>query len=389
MYQADYQDGGIVNLMTSISLGMGAEPGPYAPARLLGADEIGAARQVVLLIIDGLGELFFRADPGELAGAHRGALSSVFPSATAAAVSSFFTGVAPQQHAVTGWHLYLRELGMVVKSLPFVPRFGGAPLTEWGRSPELMLRRPSLFPRLECQVRQVAPRKIVSSPYNRLATGGVASHAFDDFSQCCAHIVKLARLGGHGGHDRQFISAYWPQLDSLAHQHGIASDVVRRHWRDLRSDIAGLARQLAGSDSLLLVTADHGFIDTRPESVVDLADHPSLAECLALPLCGEPRAAFAYVRPGRCRDFEQYVREVLGEAFELHASEALLAAGWFGLGTPAPQLRERIGDYVLIPKGDHVIHESLGDERGWPGMIGVHGGCSEAEMLVPLLALEC
>jgi len=389
MYKADYQGGGIVNLMTSISLGLGAEPGPYAPARLLDADEIGAARQVVLLVVDGLGELFFRTDPGELAGAHRGALSSVFPSATAAAVSSFFTGVAPQQHAVTGWHLYLRELGMVVKSLPFVPRFGGASLTDWGRSPELMLRRPSLFPRLDCEVRQVAPQQIVASPYNRLATGNAVTYAFDDFQQCCRHIAQLACLGDHSSRRRQFISAYWPQLDSLAHQHGIDSTAVRKHWRELRSGITELARELAGSDSLLLVTADHGFIDTRPESVVELADHPNLAECLSLPLCGEPRAAFAYVRPGRCRDFEQYVQEVLGNAFELHASEALLAAGWFGLGTPAPELHQRIGDYVLIPRGDQVIHESLGDERGWPGMIGVHGGCSEAEMLVPLLALEC
>ena len=41
----------------------------------------------------------------------------MFPPTTAAAVTTLLTATAPQQHAVTGWFLYLRELGTVTAFL--------------------------------------------------------------------------------------------------------------------------------------------------------------------------------------------------------------------------------------------------------------------------------
>lgn len=385
MIKPDFDGGGIVNLMTSLTLGLGGEPGPYAAASALNPDEVAAARNVMLVIIDGLGDHFFNAHEGPLGSWRRGRLSSVFPSSTAPAISSIVTGVGPEQHAVTGWHMSFREAGMVVKTLPFVPRIGGPQLTELGVDPRLMLCRPSLFDRLPVSVTQVMPAHILNSPYNRTAAGGAQGIGYRDYAQFLATCTKLVRRN----RERQFIYAYWPELDSLAHQHGIGSHQAQDHWRMLARGLLRLQDQLAGSDTLLLVSADHGFLDIRPESVVELSQHPVMSECLSQPLCGEPRSTFCYVHPGRTRDFEQYVNEHLSHAFELHASEELLVGGWFGHGAPSEQIHSRIGDYTLMPREDYVIHESLGSESGWPGMIGVHGGSSEAEMYVPLLVQHC
>jgi hypothetical protein len=116
---------------------------------------------------------------------------------------------------------------------------------------------------------------------------------------------------------------------------------------------------------------------------VRLADHPELAECLALPLCGEPRAAFCYVRPDRVERFTAYCRDRLGDRFDLHPSQDLLDAELFGTGTPHPRLHERIGDYILIARGHALIRDQLPTEKDFR-QIGVHGGLSPEELYVPL-----
>jgi hypothetical protein len=86
--------------------------------------------------------------------------------------------------------------------------------------------------------------------------------------------------------------------------------------------------------------------------------------------------------------FERYCQDLLGERFQLHRSRALLDAGLFGLGEPNPRLAERIGDYTLIARGNHVIREHLPFETPFR-QIGVHGGLSAAELMVPLCRMHC
>jgi hypothetical protein len=47
-------------------------------------------------------------------------------------------------------------------------------------------------------------------------------------------------------------------------------------------------------------------------------------------------------------------------------------------------LTERIGDYVLLMKDRYIISDWLPVEKRYHH-VGVHGGVSEAEMLVPVV----
>ncbi|MGD2083655.1 MAG: phosphodiesterase, partial [Chromatiales bacterium] len=116
-----------------------------------------------------------------------------------------------------------------------------------------------------------------------------------------------------------------------------------------------------------------------------LEDHPELGETLLLPLCGEPRAAYCYVRAGATSDFESYVREELGHCVDLRHSGDILDAGLFGMGSPHPRLAQRIGDFTLLMRDHYVIKDWLPFERRYE-QIGVHGGLSADEMYVPLIA---
>jgi hypothetical protein len=107
-----------------------------------------------------------------------------------------------------------------------------------------------------------------------------------------------------------------------------------------------------------------------------------------MPLCGEPRLAFCYVHPDRTEAFERYITGRLGAAAQLCRSEQLLEQQRFGLGTPHPRLRDRIGHYALLMQENYVITGTLAGERPLHH-IGVHGGLSPHEMYVPLISLDC
>lgn len=120
MLKPDYHNS-IVNLVASLSnaLGVGAEK--YEPLALLEGLKL-SDRPLILLIVDGLGDNFLQRHRHSFLLRHRRIkLSSVFPPTTATAITSFFTGVGPQQHGITGWYTYFRELGTVVTVLPLFP----------------------------------------------------------------------------------------------------------------------------------------------------------------------------------------------------------------------------------------------------------------------------
>lgn len=381
MHKSDY-DRSIVNLTASLAAAWGAGDTGYAPLAELPPDQL-RGRPVALLLIDGLGAALLQQFPdSHLARARIGTLSSVLPSTTASAITTLATGVAPQQHAITGWHMWLRELGSVATILPFGPRHGGAAYDSAGWSPAQFIGAPPLYDRIDVPATVLSPSWIADSAYSR-ATGGRARRlGYSSMEDFFARLVTLLADGRP-----QYVYAYWTELDSLAHEHGAASRQVREHFRALDRAFAAACAALRGSGALLLACADHGFIDTDETRTLHLADHPRLYDMLTLPLCGEPRTVFCYLRTGREADFLAYVRAELDAACTAVPGAQLIAEGWFGHGTPHPRLHERVGDYVLLMQENYVLRDRLGNEKPFRQR-GVHGGVSAGELEVPLLRYE-
>ncbi|MGB9129206.1 MAG: alkaline phosphatase family protein [Thiobacillus sp.] len=375
----DYHGGSLVNLMSSITAALGGN-GPYPPLTALPPQHLADARHVILLVIDGLGHDFLIGRDSALRRNLRSPLTSVFPSTTASAIPTFLTGLAPQQHGLTGWHMYFREIGAIAAPLPFRVRAGRHSLRDAGVTPETLFGLTPLFDRLPLPCHVVGPKHIIHSDFNVALSGKAKRHGYDTLDEMFNLIGGLLRSEA----PRSYVHAYWPQLDSLAHEYGITSPQVAEAFAALDAGFARLVDVARDSGSRIIVTADHGFIDTSAEETIDLDDHPGLRDTLLLPLCGEPRMAYAYVRTGREKPFEDYVRERLADRVQLFKSADVLQKGWLGPGEAHPALRDRIGDYVLIPRGRAILRDWL---RGEPRHthIGVHGGLTAAEMIVPLV----
>ncbi|MBK5968907.1 alkaline phosphatase family protein [Thiorhodovibrio litoralis] len=384
MIKPDYAGGGIVNLMSSLLRARGGDSS-LPEASLLPSAELAGHRHLVLIVIDGLGADWLTAQaPNGFLSAHRlGALTSVFPSTTAAAVTSFLTGVPPAQHGVTGWFTWLRELGCVMKMLPGQPRCGGQ--GNWGMVEDLswLFSCPSVFGRIATGSTLISPKQIAHSAFSRAHAGPARVRPYrnlKDFFRQIEQAIKRTRAPS-------YIYAYWSELDHLGHKHGIDSPAASAHLHQLDQGLAALSQRLSGHDACLLVTADHGQLDCTAADQTQIADHPELADCLRMPLCGEPRAAFCYTRGDSMEAFEQAVHSALNGRFDLMHSQQLMDQGFFGPGDPHPELRHRIGDIVLLGRDSAVIGDHLPTEKPFK-QVGVHGGLSRAEMLVPLCLIR-
>lgn len=382
----DYHGGSIVNLMASLVAGMGGGDIGYVPLAALEAEAVARHRHAILLVVDGLGyEQLIRTEPGvALRRGLKGRITSVFPSTTATAITTFLTATAPQQHGLTGWFMFFRELGSIIAVLPFQDRHGGAGLEESGIDVERFFGHQPVFGRISRRCYTVAPQRIIDSAFNAVHTRGATRRGYATLPQFFDAIGKCL----DDGTTPSFTYAYWPELDRLAHEHGVSSPQVTTHLEELDAAFDYFIDAMRGRDAVVVVTADHGFIDTTPDSVVDLQAHPVLSDSLVMPLCGERRAAFCYVHPDKCGQFEDYVTTRLDREITLVRSAELVARGYFGLGTPHPRLSERIGHYALIMNGNFAVNDWVAGEYRHLE-VGVHGGLSAEEMFVPLIVFTC
>lgn len=384
----DYAGAGVVNLMQSVAVECGAAGPGYPPLGLTLPRALGEARNLVLLVIDGMGDALLQAaGQGTQLLAHRaGMLTSVFPSTTATAVTTLLTGLAPAQHGLTGWHMYLAEAGSVLAVLPLTRRVARPADREWPAlpPPQALFDQGGLFASVDRRSHVVSPVAITGSAFNRFHTERAIAHAYGVCGELFDCIADIARQGV----DRQYVYAYYDGLDSLSHRVGAYGAAAAAELRELDAGFARLLALLDGSDTTLLVTADHGFIDSPEARGIDLAQHPKLEAMLTQPLCGEPRLAYCQVAPERQGAFETYVARTLGHATRCVRSDALLGAGWFGPGTPNPRLAGRIGSHTLVMRENWTIRDWLPGERRYR-QIGVHGGVSTREMQVPLIFAHC
>jgi len=370
-----------VNLMASLSLSLGGGATGYEPLHNLQPETL-RGRPVILLVIDGMGAELLQRYPDSFLARHTlDTLSAVFPSTTASAVTSFATGVATQQHAITGWHMWLRELGSVATILPFVPRHGGSAYSRAGFSPRQFIGHAPIFDSLDVPVEVLSPEWIIHSDYTRATSGSARRHGYRHFDELLQKINALVSDGAP-----RFVYGYWAELDSLAHEFGANSHKVEKHLLEMDAALATFADTLRLSGALLLITADHGLIDTDAQHTLYVHEHPTIAEALTLPLCGEPRTAFCYLRPRHVLRFLDYVRNEWGHCCEIVESESLIEQGFFGRGDAHPTLSSRVGDYTLLMKENYIIRHRLPFEQPYT-QIGVHGGLSRAEMQVPLIAV--
>lgn len=380
----DYTGGSLLNLTASIVAARGGQA-IHPLLRDLDTAALSGTRNIVLLLLDGLGLEFLEAQPAGncLAANLRSGMTSVFPSTTTTAITTLLTGLSPREHGLMGWFSYWRSLDDVIAVLPFQRRRDRRSLSVDVPDPVAFFDHESLFDRLDTAGHVVVPANLAHSPYNASHSGDATIHPYKNVSGLFRHIARLVREP-----EQKYVYAYWPGIDHLAHEHGAASASVKSHFAAIDAACAELVAAIKGSDTTLIVTGDHGLIDVSSQMHIDLGSHVALQRRLSQPLCGERRVAYCHVRDGAADEFIAAAAGPFGDRFTFRRSHELIQDGWFGPGESHPELLSRIGDVTLLANGDASIKDWLpGERRYWH--IASHGGTSSAEMYIPLIVVDC
>ncbi|MCC7107342.1 MAG: alkaline phosphatase family protein [Chloroflexi bacterium] len=407
-----YDGRSLPNIGATVCRLLGAEP-PAATAELapglLPPALLEGVNAVVLLLVDGLGlrqleQAAAKGDAPFLAslmheaardtpGVGFASITSVFPSATMAALASLHTALPPTAHGVMGWTVFLEEVGAVVE----VARLGPAGRRGSYTDPALGGLDPIAFFGLDTVHRRLERGGVSSIAVGPVELGGSAfSVATQDGADCrpyyapsSALVLVNQALAERRLGERRLIYAYLSAVDTVAHRRGPWSDEQTEEVAVVDFLLGrGVERLERRGDVLLILTADHGHLHTDPALTIRLDQHPRLLDELLSPPSGERRMSYLHVKPGRIDAVRSYIqRELAGQAAVIPSDEAF-ARGWFGLGAPTVAARRRAGDLILLPIGEHQLVYVFDPQRPVIPFYGNHGALAPEEMEIPLLALR-
>ena len=357
----------------------------YQPLKSLSIENLKQSTNVVLMIIDGLGYEFLRQyGKGTEFNKHlKGKITTVFPSSTSAAMTSMYTGLSPQEHGMTAWHMFMKEFGDIIVPLPYVGRFSRNNIVEQLGITNLF-NLPSFLDKIKVKHYLVQGKDITDSHFTKTVAGRKTTRiGYKNTKDYFKQIRKIILSKG-----KKFIFAYYGKHDALCHDNGIRSRKVQEHFKQLNRELVRFKESIKNTNTTLIITADHGHMDVEESKIIHVEDHPLLEECLTLPLCGEFRFAYAYVKPSKEKQFVNYIKTKLKYCCDIYKSESLLKRGYFGQGKMYKNFEHRIGDYTLLMK-DHygIYHWPLYIKHAYRN-IGDHGGLSKEELFVPLIVIK-
>lgn len=358
-------------------------------------------RHVILVLADALGlrqfeqvlakEAAGQAEPvwqPLIARGTLGVLTSIVPSTTTAALTSLWTGLPAAGHAMTGYEIWLKEYSMIINGITHTPAvFNSDPggLRRAGFVPEGFLTVPSLGGHLAGQGVQSFAYHHTSIHRSSLSTmlqPGSRAVAYRTLSDLWLTLENMLK-GLNEGHSYHYV--YYGDLDELMHRYGPSDERVAQELSWFGRGLARFAARLRGrGDTLLLVAADHGQVDSTPDPRYDLRSSRELLDSLVMLPSGEPRLAYLYAKPGRAQRVPGLIEAAWPGEFSVYSSEQALEAGLLGLPVSAAA-RERTGDWIAAARGNAYLWWSARENI----MRGRHGGLSAEEMLVPLVMMEC
>ncbi|TYL40493.1 nucleotide pyrophosphatase [Natronococcus pandeyae] len=320
-------------------------------------------------------------------------LTSIFPSETAAALTTVHTGRSPVEHGLLGWFQYLESAEQIIETLPF-QTLEGESLAD--ASPASDTRE--LFDGETVTVYEgareagidsyaIQPDEFVESGYTRATTAGAERVGYDTVADLAVTIRRTLEDSS----DPTYVYAYEPTIDAISHAEGTGTERYRTTLdailKRLRHELVDRLDPDVAERTLLLVTADHGIVDTVPEENVETTEWdewPALRETFRRDAAGEPRLptgsprnVHVHVQPDRFEEAREIVESnLVGRTF---TREEALERGLFGPGTPSSLFERRCGDLIAVHRNRGLWWEEM-------TLIGMHGGLTREEMLVPFAA---
>lgn len=299
---------------------------------------------------------------------------SAFPATTSVNVGSFGTGLMPGAHGLIGHLVWDREhdermnllVGWNERTDPVV----------W--QPHQTVAERAVSSGIVANV--VTAGEYRDTPFTKATMRGARFEAAESWSDrfSTARAI-LARK------EQSITYLYIPELDKYGHKNGWTSSGYATMLEDLDVTLRSFAQQLP-KNAGLIITADHGMVETSKEKQLILDD---LIEKGGHTLFygGDTRVGFVYLDDPSSIATVTKNLEPLSYAFDAVSTKSAIDAGWFGeVGTQAVA---RLPELLLLAKGNYTLYHSRYFKPRSFEMISHHGALSPAETRIPLIKIGC
>ena len=373
----------LVDLAQAVGLLCDVEGMEVSPDASSIAANIGEAEHIVLILVDGMGINMVESLPHDsfLRLHLRDELRTVFPSSTAVALTSLTTAQWPAVHGVTGWWTHLPDLESAATILQYTARSDDRDLLSRGIDPERSFPVKSIWALMRRHVAVLTPNKLTNSVYSKYFSGGRKTLGYQSIPEGVNKTIEHALSTS----EKTFTYLYLPQVDSLAHLHGITRPEVTDALAQVNSEIERLHAAVE-SRARLIVTADHGFLDTPAPRRYTLRPTRDLQPLLRFPPSGDARVTYFHTWDWARDRVRRHIQRKFGDKFVVIDTEDAIAIGLFGPDYPTDEVAERIGDVMSISTGSAILEYNI--NRG-PGrmlqMNAHHSGLTPDEMRIPLI----
>jgi predicted AlkP superfamily pyrophosphatase or phosphodiesterase len=334
-----------------------------------------SAKRIVCVLVDGLGAENVLARAGHapwLANQlQAGSITHAgFPSTTSANIASFATGLTPGEHGLIGHQVFDRVFNEKINLL-----------TGWNERTDPAIWQPNSTVSELATSAGIAAYVVGHEEYRHtgytMATMRnaqyVAAESMSDRFEAALNLLSSP--------DESITYLYIPELDKYGHRNGWQS----QGWATLLEELDGhLSRfsKLLPKDGGLIITADHGMIDSPQEQRIFIDDYVEKGGLLEW-FGGDTRVAYLYLKDQGATN--QMIEQLSGQSslYQAVATSEAISANWFGVVSPLAA--QRLPEIMLLARSNFTLFHSVHSKKRSIEMTAHHGGMSSAELRIPLV----
>lgn len=338
-------------------------------------------KNIVFMILDGMGEhILNNASPdGFFKQNQKQVITSVYPSTTTAAMTTYYSGRPPIE---TGWiamSQYFKEYGRAMEMMREIDSYTKEKYTEAQIDVfNDIVGYKTIYDKIEEASPDVKAYE-VSPAYCKIRSK--RSCNADSIDLICEQIQSICT-----NNDKNFIFSYIEKPDTLLHKYGCKSKEVKEFIIHAEEKIKQMCKNLKDTSTLVIVSADHGHKDIN--RIYTIADMKDIQECLYLPPSLEARVVSFWVKENKKEEFEKLFKNYFEGEYLLYTKEEFLNKNFLGYGEKHPKVDDFIGNYIALSISDSII--KLGTKLTKPkeDKKSTHCGLTPDEMEVPLIVVE-
>lgn len=328
-------------------------------------------QNIILMILDGMGIDLIKKNLPERSFIRQHittSIFSVFPPTTAAATTTFHSGLSPWESGWIGWMSYYKQYDEIIENFRNTAFYSGKKL-ETPTPMESILKYETIYDKITIHNPSIEYHKIFP-PFEK---DGVNS-----FEEMCDKIISLTQKNTNS----KLFCAYWVEPDHSVHKYGTTAPEIKNILEDIDFNLQKLNTKL--NNSLVIISADHGEIDVEE---IYLNNYPDLCNMFIRPPALEARFITFFIKEDKLDKFSSEFKKIFTEDFLLFSKQDFVKSGLLGNGIMHPQLFDFLGNFVAISTSKKSLRYSTG-EKEFASLKADHAGISEQEMIVPLILLE-